>query len=154
MTSLLPLLDLVQESVGSSPVGTPSPFSIFQLGKSLFTIPFFTLVTVIITGRGVWRLKRGGPSQLPLARSTIDLGLFWGALTFGAGLFHTFMSLISTAQSVQLYGPIGPEQQWLVARGVMLALMAGAAGLLVFLVAALAWRVLRRWHRQALLTTA
>jgi hypothetical protein len=37
----------------------------------------------------------------------------------------------------------------------MLALMAGAAGLLVFLVAALAWLALRRWHRQAaMLATA
>lgn len=145
MTSMLPLLDVVQEAARASAPGSPAPFSIFQLGKALITLSFFSAVTVIVTLRAVQVAKLGGPA----ARSKIDLALFWGAFTFAAGLFHVFMSVTSTTWSVQLYGPIGPERQWLVARGLMLATIAGAWGTLVFLLAALAWVWLRRRHRMA-----
>lgn len=139
-----PLLDALQEAARASVPSSPTPFTVSQLGKSLFTLPFFSLVTAIAMARAVWLVKMGRPE----ARSAIDLWLYWGAFTFGVGLFHVFMSLTSTTWSIQLFGPIGPEQQWLVARSVMLAMIAGAYGLLVLLVTALGWLGLRRWERR------
>lgn len=146
MTFLQPLLDILQQASGSSPPTSPPPFSILQMGKALFTLSVFTAVTGAVVARALWGLTRGGPEQREATRRTIDLGLFWGALTLGAGVFHALMSLISTSYSVQIYGPIGPEQQWMVARGVMLALLAAAYGVLVFMLTALVWLGLRRWH--------
>lgn len=143
MTSTLPLLDLVQQTASPSAPGAPVPFSVFQLGKALFTLSFFSLVTVAVMVRAVRSAKRGAPHAI----RDIDLGLFWGVFTFGVGLFHVFMSLTSTFWSVQLYGPIEPGQQWLVARAAMLATLAGGWGTLVFLLAALVWIWLRRRHR-------
>lgn len=145
MSSMLPLLDVVQEAARASTAGTPAPLTVLQLGKALYTLSFFTLVTVVMTARAVPLAKLGGPE----ARSKIDMALFWGAFTFAVGLFHVFMSVTSTMWSIQLFGPIGPDQQWLVARGLMLATIAGAWGTLVFLLAALAWGWLRRRHRMA-----
>jgi hypothetical protein len=143
MTSLLPLLALVQEGVGSASTGSPPPFSVLELGKALFSLSFLSLVTVVVTARAALRLKERGSE----ARSRVDDVLFWGVFTFGVGLFHVFMSLTSTLQSIQLYGPLPPEREWLVARGLMLGTLAGAWGLLVLLLAALAWLGLRRRHR-------
>ena len=136
---MIALVDVAQEAARSLP-SQPTPFSILELGKSLFTLSFFTLVTVVMTARGALAAGRGSDE----ARRKGDLGLFWGVFTMVAGLFHVFMSLSSTTWSVQLYGPIGPDQQWLVARAVMLAMLAGAWGTLVFLFASLTWLWSRR----------
>ena len=141
------VLGFLQEVANSSSVPPPPSFSIFELGKALFTLSFFTLVTLICTGRAAWRLKAGAADRVD-APSTIDLCLFWGAFTFGVGVFHTLMGLVVTSWSVQLGAPIEPGEQWLVAHGVMTALVAGAYGLLVFLLTALGWLGLRRWYRR------
>jgi hypothetical protein len=145
MTSMLPLLDVVQETARAAAPGSPAQFSVFQLGKALYTLSVVSLVTAVMTIRAAPLARVGGPE----ARSRIDLALFWGAFTFAVGVFHVFMSVTSTTWSVQLFGPIGPDQQWLVARGLMLATIAGAWGTAVFLLAALAWVWLRRRHRMA-----
>ena len=142
-------LEFLQEAVRSSSVSSREPFSVLQLGKSLFTVSFFALVTLITTARVAWRIRSGTANEAYEVRSTIDLGLYWGAFTFGVGAFHTVMGLIVTAQSVEFAAPIEPGEQWLVARGVTLALIACAYGLLVLLLTALAWLGLRRWHRKA-----
>ena len=146
--SMLPVLEVLQEAAGSTSTGWAPPFSITAMGKALYTISFSTLVTASVLGRAAWRLRRGGGQQLDLARRTIDLGLFWATFTLALGFFHVFMSLTSTTYSVQMYGPLEPDRQWLVWRGLMLAAMAGAYGLLTFLVSAITWLGLRRWHRK------
>jgi hypothetical protein len=145
MSAVLPVLDMVQQATASGSSGAP-PFSVLQMGKSLFTLPFFTIVTAVFIGRAVSGLRRAGSEPSGPSSGAVDLVLFWGAFTLAAGLFHTFMSFISTTWSLQLYGPIGPEQQWMVWRGVMLGLIAGAYGLLVFMLTALVWLGLRRWQ--------
>lgn len=137
MHTMLPLLDALQET--ATRPASPQPFTIFQLGKALYTLSFFTLVTAVMTVRAAPAVKKGAPE----AGSRVDLALFWGAFTFCVGLFHVFMSLTSTTWSVQLYGPIGPDQQWMVARALMLATIAGGWGTLVLLLSALSWLWLR-----------
>ena len=143
--------EFLQEAARS---GTPVPFSVAQLGKALITLPLLSAVTAVVTVRAALRLKAVSPPSAAEARSRIDLSLAWGALTFGAGMLHMLMSFISTSWSVQLYGPIGQDQQWLVARGVMLGLIAGAYGLAVLLLTALAWLGLRRWSGKLAPTAA
>lgn len=126
--------------------GPPPPITIFALGKSLFTVSFCALASLILGAKAVWRASRGGAEQTEAAGLTMNASLFWGAMAGLTGQFHTVMGLILVAASVSRSSPIEPEAHGLIAVGTAVALGASAYGMLVLLMSSLAWFGFRTWR--------
>ena len=143
------VLEILQAGVASPAAAAPPPFTIFALGKSLFSVSFCALVAIGLAAKAVWRVHRGGPDHHALALSSADAGLFWGLFAFVVGLFHTFLGLTLTSINIRAYAPVEPALHGVIAGGVAAALGAATYGLLVLLLTALFWFGFRHWHRKA-----
>lgn len=155
MTLMLALAAPVQEFmmtdsagnvVTAEAVGPLMSFS--NMGVMAWPITFCLVMVVILAARAGLRMKSGEPEQQVLARSTIDGSLFWGAYAVVLGVLGTVVGFMLAAQAVEAFGQVNTTLVW---GGVKVALSTTVYGLLVFLLAGLAWFGLRGWHRRAVL---
>jgi hypothetical protein len=74
--------------------------------------------------------------------------LFWGVFSVVLGFLGTVIGIIQIAQAIRLLGQVEPPLVW---AGFGVSLVTLIFGLLIFLIAALLWFVLRQWswHRFA-----
>lgn len=152
MTFMLSLMTTVQQvSVGEAYTGPPPEMMSFSdMGVMRWPITFCLVMVAVLATRAAIRVRSGEPEQKVLSRGTIDGSLFWGAYAAVLGVLGTVVGFMVAAQSVEMAGRAVAPLVW---GGVKVALSTTVYGLLVFLVAALAWFGLRQWHRKSVLGT-
>lgn len=122
-----------------------------ELGFVRLPLSFSVLVLVLLVG---WTsVKVFGRNASPDARTKvwIDAILFWGGFAAITGILGTLVGITLAAQSIEQAGEISTTLLW---GGVKVALVSADVGLLIALLAALLWFLLRlRWRflRTALL---
>lgn len=152
MTSMLSMLATLQQySVPGEPLSGPAyPVTFGSMGVMRWPITFCLVMVVVLTVRAAWRMRQDEPEQLALARATIDGSLFWGAYAAVLGVLGTVVGFMVAAQAVEAFGRVETTLVW---GGVKVALSTTVYGLLIFLLAAIAWFGLRSWHRKSVLGT-
>jgi biopolymer transport protein ExbB/TolQ len=89
------------------------------------------------------RLAGGDRSRVEEAGRGLQAILFWGGMAVVLGLLGTVIGIITMTQAIQLAGVAEPRLVW---GGIGVVLTTLLFGLLVFLLSAVSWFVLRQWH--------
>lgn len=90
----------------------------------------------------ILRLRRGREGADEALRG-LQAIIFWGAMAGVLGLLGTVVGFVVIAQSVTAAGGAEPSLVW---GGVSVALVTVLFGILIFLLAAMIWFILRQWH--------
>lgn len=98
---------------------------------------------VWLSVRTAVRLAGGDGSRIVEAGRGLQAILFWGAMAAVLGLLGTVVGIIMMAQAIQFAGAVEPTLVW---AGAGVALITLLFGLLIFLLSAVSWFVLRQWH--------
>lgn len=96
-----------------------------------------------LSARTAMRLAGGDRSRIEEAGRGLQAILFWGAMAAVLGLLGTVVGIIVMTQMIQLADTVEPRLVW---AGVGVTLITLLFGLLVFLLSAVSWFVLRQWH--------
>jgi biopolymer transport protein ExbB/TolQ len=96
-----------------------------------------------LSARTAMRLAGGDRSRIAEAGRGLQAILFWGAMAAVLGLLGTVVGIITMTQMIQLADTVEPRLVW---AGVGVVLITLLFGLLVFLLSAVSWFVLRQWH--------
>jgi biopolymer transport protein ExbB/TolQ len=99
-----------------------------------------------LSARTALRLAGGDRARIEDAGRGLPAILFWGAMAAVLGLLGTVIGIIVMTQQIQLAGAVEPSLVW---AGVGVTLNTFVFGLLVFLLSAVSWFVLRQWHGRA-----
>lgn len=96
---------------------------------------------LVLAVRSAWLLSRSERSAAE-ADQRLQAILFWGVMSVVLGFLGTTVGIIQMAQAITLAGAVHPPLVW---GGFGVALVTLIFGLLIFLVAAVLWFVLRQW---------
>lgn len=96
-----------------------------------------------LSARTAMRLTGGDRSRLEEAGRGLHAILFWGAMAAVLGLLGTVVGVIMMTRAIQAAGTVEPSLAW---AGVGVTLITLLFGLLIFLLSAVSWFVLRQWH--------
>ncbi len=96
---------------------------------------------VVLTAQTAWLLARSGRAAAE-ADQRLHAILFWGVMSVILGLLGTTVGLTQMAQAITLAGGVERAVAW---GGFAVALVTLIFGLLIFLVAAVLWFILRQW---------
>jgi biopolymer transport protein ExbB/TolQ len=118
-----------------------------QGGIVMYPLLVIALGVLWLAARTAWLLSRSDRSSAEAERPLQGL-LFWGVFSVVLGFLGTVIGIIQIAQAIRLLGQVEPPLVW---AGFGLSLVTLIFGLLIFLIAALLWFVLRQWswHRFA-----
>lgn len=154
MNAMLSVLTVAQQYVLTDSTGQvrqtaeAGPIAFSDMGVMRWPITFCLVMVVVLAIQAAIRMKSGEPDNRILARATIDGSLFWGAYAAVLGVLGTVVGFMVAAQAVEALGEVETRLVW---GGVKVALSTTVYGLLIFLLAALAWFALRGWHRRSVL---
>ncbi len=103
----------------------------------LLVMLIIVLVLSIVRGMQVFSTKEKNKKQLENGINSI---LFWGGYSVVVGFFAHFLGIMYAMQAIQAASDISPA---IVAGGYSISLITILFGLIVFMIAALIWFVLR-----------
>jgi biopolymer transport protein ExbB/TolQ len=118
-----------------------------QGGIVMYPLLVIALGILWLAARAAWLLSRRERTDAEVERPLQGL-LFWGAFSVVLGLLGTAVGIIQIAQAIMLAGQVEATLVW---GGFGVSLVTLIFGLLIFLLAAVLWFVLRQWswHRLA-----
>lgn len=116
-------------------------------GIVMYPLLVIAIGIVALAGRTAWLLARSERAAAEVERPLQGV-LFWGGFSVVLGLLGTTIGVIQMAQAIMLAGQVEATLVW---GGFGVSLVTLIFGLLIFLVAALLWFMLRQWswHRFA-----
>lgn len=97
---------------------------------------------LVLAARTTWLLGRAESQPSEVERRLQSI-VFWGVMSVILGILGTTVGIIQMAQAVSLAGAVDPPLVW---GGFGVALVTLIFGLLIFVVSALSWFVLRQWY--------
>lgn len=114
------------------------------LGFIRWPLAFSAVAVLVLTLWSASRVFRPHASADVNTKAWIDAVMFWGGFAAVAGVLGSLLGIILAAQSVEAQGEVVPT---LLAGGIKIALLSSAFGIMILMLAALAWFVLRtRWR--------
>jgi biopolymer transport protein ExbB/TolQ len=112
-----------------------------QGGIMMYPLLLIGAGVLFLAGQTAWRLRHGTATAAEVERPLQGV-LFWGIFSVVLGLLGTTIGMIQAAQAIQLAGRVEPLLVW---GGIGVMLVTLIFGLLIFLLSALLWFVLRQW---------
>lgn len=106
-------------------------------GALMWPLALIAVGIIVLAGRTAWLLRRGSSRE---AEGTLQAILFWGVIGAVLGFLGTIVGIVQITRVVSLAGSVEAPLVW---GGFGVALVTLIFGLLILLVAALLWFVLR-----------
>ncbi len=110
-------------------------------GILMWPLLVIAIGVMVLAARTAWFLTRSDRAAAE-ADQRLQAILFWGVMSVVLGLLGTSIGLTQAAQAITLAGAVEPQLAW---GGVAVVLVTLIFGLLIFLVAAVLWFILRQW---------
>jgi hypothetical protein len=112
-------------------------------GLLMYPLLLIAVGVLAVAARAALLLYGRGEAS-PATERWLQAILFWGAISVLVGLLGTAVGLIQMAQAVALAGSVHPPLVW---GGLGVALVTSIFGMLIFLLCAVLWFVLRLRHQ-------